>query len=191
MFGVIDSVLALSGGHNWSDGLGFIESAVWNATGDQLTINLSTSGSLPTVAVGDTIFPDGVTITDLNKWANPCVSPIVITCSFGPVGIEEETNLDFPNVFYLSQNHPNPFHSKTTIQYSIRGNRKEKKGDPIQVHLAVYDITGRLVETLVDEKKDSGVYQVVWDGKDQSSGIYFYRLQVGEFISTKKMILLR
>jgi hypothetical protein len=91
---VIDSVLALSEGHIWSDGLGFIESAVWNATGDQLTINLSTSGGLPTVEVGDTIYPDGVTITDLNKWGNPCVSPVVITCSFGPVGIEEGKDND-------------------------------------------------------------------------------------------------
>jgi hypothetical protein len=195
MLGVIDSVLALSGGHNWSDGLGFIESAVWNATGDQLTINLSTGGGLPTVAVGDTIFPDGVTITDLNKWPNPCTSPVVITCSFGPVGVEEESSeFGIRNAeFGLMQNHPNPFHKLTAISYTLPGFRGQGSGvgETIPVHLAVYGLTGRLVETLVEKHQEPGFYQVEWDGKNQSSGIYFYRLQSGDFTSTKKLILLR
>jgi flagellar hook assembly protein FlgD len=59
------------------------------------------------------------------------------------------------------------------------------------VELVIYDITGRLVEIIVDEKKEAGVYQVEWDGKDQPSGIYFYRLQSGDFTTTKKLILLK
>jgi len=68
------------------------------------------------------------------------------------------------------------------------------------VRLSIYDITGRLVETLVDKDQEPGFYQVEWDGKNQGSGIYFYRLQIsqtpldkggkGDFIETKKLVLL-
>ncbi|MCH7760413.1 T9SS type A sorting domain-containing protein, partial [candidate division TA06 bacterium] len=91
----------------------------------------------------------------------------------------------------LLQNQPNPFHSTTLIRY-ILPNSQEK----IPVRLAIYDISGRLVETLVDQDQESGVFTVIWEGKDQASGIYFYRLhsrfgQEGEFTATKKLILLR
>ena len=101
------------------------------------------------------------------------------------VGIEEESSRF--NVqgsrFELLQNAPNPFHGGTVIGYSL----------PVagSVTLEVYDITGRLVETLVNKRQERGSFQVQWDSKDNSSGIYFYRLHAGEFRDTKKMILVR
>ena len=109
------------------------------------------------------------------------------------VGVEEKTDFGLRIAeFGLKQNQPNPYHRSTVISYSI----------PLNGHviLKVFDLTGRLVEILVDEKQDKGVYQVQWDGqttqgggeaKDQTSGIYFYRLQTGDFTATKKLILLR
>jgi outer membrane protein assembly factor BamB len=93
--------------------------------------------------------------------------------------------------FQLLQNRPNPFFSPnkgTVIRYGLA-----KPGD---VSLKVYDITGRLVKTLVAGEKKAGMYSVPWDGKDSrgmkvSSGIYFYRLHSGDFTATKKLTLLR
>jgi len=88
----------------------------------------------------------------------------------------------------LFQNQPNPFHSQTTIHYQI----PEAGG----VFLKVYDSSGRLVSVLADEEKPAGSHTSWWHGKDSSghgvpSGVYFCRLQTGEFVSTRKMILVR
>ena len=125
-------------------------------------------------------------------------------CNPLPVGVEEESDFRFPILdFRLMQNAPNPFHSSTFIRYQIPQPPfiKGGEGDLQDVRLVIYDITGRLVETLVNESQESGVHRVLWDGKDQKSGIYFYRLQIsqspfnkgdkGDFIETKKMVLLR
>ena len=87
----------------------------------------------------------------------------------------------------LKGNYPNPFNPETTITYSIK--------DRCQVRLEVYNLKGQLVRTLVNTEKASGNYRVVFDAKDDkgsplSSGIYFYRLQAGKYISTRKMLLM-
>jgi hypothetical protein len=177
----INSVLSLSNGHTWLDISGNISDAAWNSAGDSLTITLSTNGGLPTVSVGDTITTDGITIQDI--WGNPAVSVITITCSFGEVGIGEQGVFELPTVYSLSHNQPNPFHHSTVIRYQIPSTN--------HVRLAIYDIAGRIVETLMDEHQEQGVYQVQLDSASLSSGIYFYRLQTDDYIDTKKLILLR
>ena len=92
---------------------------------------------------------------------------------------EEENRL--PVTFELQQSYPNPFNPSTTIRYAMPKSA--------QVSLKVYSVIGQLVATLVDEKKQPGFYQVQWNA-NVPSGIYFYRLQAGEFVQTKKMILL-
>ncbi len=97
--------------------------------------------------------------------------------------------------FGLHQSYPNPFINSTTVRYSIPGKAGEF-GIPLPVELKVYDITGKLVRTLVNEKKKPGSYVVPWDGSGSSrnkvsNGIYFYRLQVGKYIATKKALLLK
>ncbi|MCP4605554.1 MAG: T9SS type A sorting domain-containing protein, partial [Proteobacteria bacterium] len=76
----------------------------------------------------------------------------------------------------------------TTISFAL--------GNPEHVNLAVYDISGRLVRTLVDNKMDAGEQNVIWNGKDSNgqhvaSGVYFYKMIAGDFSSTDKMILLK
>jgi hypothetical protein len=117
-------------------------------------------------------------------------SAVVIDLS---VGIEEEdkSNLSNPTSLFL-QTRPNPFHSFTTITYSVPGSMEENSQ---RVNISVYDLRGRLVENLVDEGKAPGVYHLQWEGRIPESGvrsgIYFFRLKVGEFNTTKKLIILR
>jgi hypothetical protein len=145
--------------------------------------------------VGDIITPDGVTIHDI--WRNPCMTSVIITGSFNPVGIEEYEGFGMPKVFLLSQNYPNPFYNSTLIRYAIpipnpASNNQELPIRANHVSLNIYDISGRLVETLVDEVKKPGVYQLpVTSYQLPSNGVYFYRIKAGDFTSTKKLILLR
>ena len=95
-----------------------------------------------------------------------------------------------PKSYSLDQNVPNPFNPSTTIKYSI------PEGINVHVILNIYDIRGKLVNTLVDEIKESGVYSVFWDGKESkgryvASGVYFFRIEAGNFVQTRKMVLLK
>lgn len=94
---------------------------------------------------------------------------------------ENETNL--PIEYALKQNYPNPFNPTTTINYSI-----PKEG---LVTLKVYNILGEEVDILLNEIKQVGNYETNFDASSLSSGIYFYRLKAGDFIETKKMILMK
>ena len=94
-----------------------------------------------------------------------------------------EDQNDIPISFNLSQNYPNPFNPSTKINYSIA------LSSP--VILKIYDVLGNEVATLVNEEKPAGSYEVNFNASQLSSGIYFYKLQAGNFISTKKMILLK
>jgi serine protease len=96
-------------------------------------------------------------------------------------GVEPEEPI--PLVFQLFQNYPNPFNPSTTIQYNLaKGSR---------MNIVVYDLLGREVAILVDETKKAGSYQVTWNASSFASGIYFYRLQAGDYIETKKLLLLK
>lgn len=90
--------------------------------------------------------------------------------------------------FVLSRNYPNPFNAGTSINYSLQTN--------CQVEIVVYNVLGQRVNILVDEEKPAGDYTAYWDGTDRyrgrvASGIYFYRLQINDRVSSKKMILLK
>ncbi len=93
-----------------------------------------------------------------------------------------------PSDFALQQNYPNPFNPSTKIQFSIPSVGAEHV-QPVQ--LKVYDVLGREVATLVNENLNAGSYEATFDAKGLSSGTYFYRLQSGEFVQTKKLLLLR
>jgi hypothetical protein len=90
---------------------------------------------------------------------------------------------EFPKAFRLEQNYPNPFNPSTTIKYDL-----PKLSD---VRLSVYDVLGREVSVLVNEKRDAGVHEVTLDGSGLASGVYLYRLQAGDIVSTKKMLVLK
>jgi hypothetical protein len=93
------------------------------------------------------------------------------------------TSTNFPPSYSLIQNYPNPFNPVTLIKYSL-----PKASD---VKIAVYDILGREIVTLIDEQQQPGKYEVKWDASNVSSGIYFYQLKTRDYIATKKMILIK
>lgn len=94
-----------------------------------------------------------------------------------------EIEINTPTEYVLEQNYPNPFNPATTISYSIR-----EKG---LVNLKVFDILGNEVKVLLNGEQEAGFYKFEFDASNLASGIYFYTLQAGDFVSTKKMILLK
>ncbi|KXK55917.1 MAG: peptidase S8/S53 subtilisin kexin sedolisin [Chlorobi bacterium OLB5] len=96
---------------------------------------------------------------------------------------KDKSNINIPKIFKLSQNYPNPFNPITKINYSLPR--------AVKVNIQVYDILGRLVKTLVNENKDAGNYEVQFDGTGLASGVYFYRIEAGEFKDSKKMVLVK
>ncbi len=98
------------------------------------------------------------------------------------VSVEKVDGLT-PEVFELSQNYPNPFNPSTVIKFSL-----PQKSD---VTLKVFDVLGREVATLINEVKDAGAYEVNFDASQLASGIYIYQIKAGNFVSSKKMMLLK
>ncbi|MBK8982076.1 MAG: T9SS type A sorting domain-containing protein [Ignavibacteria bacterium] len=86
-----------------------------------------------------------------------------------------------PSRFELHQNYPNPFNPKTIINYEI--------GFTSNVKLEVYDISGRMIKQLVNQKQNPGKYNYTFDGSDLPSAVYFYKLTTEDFTETRKMIL--
>lgn len=114
---------------------------------------------------------------------NRKLSPEVVVTS---VGSEEQTEaLDIPDEYRLSQNYPNPFNPSTMINFSVPAEGR--------VALRVYDVTGGLVTTLLDEIKSAGNYEVEFDaGRARlSSGVYFYQMEAGKTRLTRKMVVLK
>jgi hypothetical protein len=98
-----------------------------------------------------------------------------------PTSISEKSNL--PTEFTLKQNYPNPFNPSTIIRYTVPQFSK--------VVIKIFDVLGNEIETLVNDEKPMGTYELTWYVKGLSSGVYFYRIQAGDFVETKKMILLK
>ena len=96
-------------------------------------------------------------------------------------GLEDDVVL--ADGYFLFDNYPNPFNPSTTIQYDLpeRGNIK----------LSIYNLMGEITAILIDEMQAEGFHKVKWNASDFASGIYFYRLQAGDFVQTRKMVLLK
>jgi hypothetical protein len=120
-----------------------------------------------------------------------CMNTDIIQCQ--PWRIGDNTNWELvevdrpeaavPTVTELHQNYPNPFNAETNISFSL--------AEAGNVTLKVYDITGRLVTTLVDGQMDAGEHVVSWDASSVSSGVYFYKLATADYSATKSMNLLK
>ena len=165
------------------------------------TLAINTSGYIFAGTYGEGVFrstDDGVNWTAVNTGLT---SDSVASIAINPNGIifaittdglfrsvqsttsVRELSADTPISFSLNQNYPNPFNPTTTIQFHISKSSF--------VNLKVYDFLGNEVVTLVNEEKSIGSYEVEYDATGLSSGIYFYKLQAGSFVETKKMILLK
>ncbi|MEN6444774.1 MAG: carboxypeptidase regulatory-like domain-containing protein [Candidatus Cloacimonas sp.] len=133
-------------------------------------VTASAAGYLPRTISGVIVLPNQ------NTTENFVLSPVANEDEYLPATVTE-----------LQGNFPNPFNPETTITYSIK--------DRCQVRLEVYNLKGQLVRTLVKAEKPNGNYKVVFNAKDDkgsplASGIYFYRLQAGKYVSTHKMLLM-
>lgn len=105
----------------------------------------------------------------------------------GPVTVSENPFI-IPDDFILSQNYPNPFNPTTKIKFGIPSSKDNK---PRHVELKIFDVTGKEVDQLLNEEMNPGSYEVEFNGKYLSSGIYFYQLKSGNFIKSYKMVLLK
>lgn len=184
----VDTPITYSGGMEWVNGKLWVNDRpsdlirVYDYDGvDQLT-QVKTMGR-----------PHGA------MWGLAYTGEEVLTAAFGgteslfwlktgiPTSVEDNDN-NIINAYELQQNYPNPFNPSTQIKFTI--NKTEK------VNLAVYDLLGEKVVTLVNDIKPAGNHTVEWRGKNRSginvtSGVYFYELKVGDFSAVKKMMLVR
>lgn len=158
--------------------------------GDNGTIILTTNGGEswftdPYFASPSTRQYRAVTITNNNYGTFSAISDSIFYVSTDPIVITgvEDTRTEVPGRFSLSQNYPNPFNPATTISFSIPSKSF--------VSLKVFDALGREISTLVSEELTAGKYAQQWNAAGLASGIYFYRLQAGTFVETKKLLLVR
>jgi beta-1,2-mannobiose phosphorylase / 1,2-beta-oligomannan phosphorylase len=98
-------------------------------------------------------------------------------------GAVDDRKGNIPGAFLLAQNYPNPFNPKTEIRYEVSGIS--------EVKITVYDLLGREVAVLVNERKQPGSYEVSFDASGLASGVYMYRMQAGNFVQSRRMLLLK
>lgn len=135
---------------------------------------VATSPIIPAFSIGDTVYVR-VQAGD-SFWSNWTASPGVITSVQG-------TGNPLPKSFKLYQAYPNPFNPTTTIMYDL-----PKKS---HVFIAIYDVLGRDVRTLVNEDKPAGSYRLTFDAAALPSGVYLYRLAAGRFTFVEKIVLIK
>ncbi len=144
----------------------------------------------PCIDTGIAFFEyEGQIVIDLDPEAYNGIAPDMGAFEFDSVHIENENMSPLPTEFSLKQNYPNPFNPSTTINYDLPR--------MANISLAVYDVSGRLVKTLLDhEYQNAGRRSIIWDGTDENdnpvnSGVYLYKLQTTNIVKTKRMILIK
>jgi photosystem II stability/assembly factor-like uncharacterized protein len=120
----------------------------------------------------------------------------IVRTTSGVTSVEGDKGKKIPNGFALEQNYPNPFNPKTDVRYQVGQTLGPAGGRPgvaavSEVKITVYDVLGREVAVLVNERKLPGRYEVTFDGSHLASGVYFYRMQAGNFVQTRKLTLLK
>ena len=120
-------------------------------------------------------------------WAGLSNGQIMKTVN-GGITSASQISSEVPLSYSLSQNYPNPFNNTSNLKFEIARHGGSSTG---HVKLVVYDVQGREVKTLVNERLQSGTYEVTFDGSALSSGVYFYKMTAGNFKETKKLLLLK
>ncbi|HEX7356940.1 MAG TPA: T9SS type A sorting domain-containing protein [Ignavibacteriaceae bacterium] len=125
-------------------------------------------------------FPNAVSNQFVISALNPVQNDLSIQFTLTDVVNEDQI---IPSEIRLYPNYPNPFNPSTKISYSINSNQF--------VSIIIYDVLGKEIETLVHEEKPTGIYEFDWNAENLTSGVYFYQLRAGNFVETRKMILLK
>jgi hypothetical protein len=115
---------------------------------------------------------------------------LVYSGPFSSIFYIKKNNTEIPTDYKLIQNFPNPFNPSTNIKFEIPPS-KSGQAKNNYVTLKIYDALGREIATLVNEQLKAGTYQVDWNGSSYASGVYYYRLTAGDFVETKKMLLVK
>jgi len=146
---------------------------------------------LMALACGDTIDSPCIDMGDLS------ITDGILNCFWGLGDIRSDmgvyggvdstaTDIEdeiLPMELDMLTNYPNPFNARTTIRYSL--------AEPSDAWIEIYDILGRRIKTIVESNKPAGEHRLTWNAEDHPSGVYFYRIQAGDYTETKKMVLLR
>lgn len=148
----------------------------WSSFNNGLMLNTYTVRAIDFKTTGDTTIYTGVAHPTLTSGQG------VFEYSWPPLGINDPIS-NIPSEFSLSQNYPNPFNPQTNIEFAIPVNSF--------VQLKVFNAVGKEIKELVSRQMDRGNYSINFDGTDLSSGVYFYKLNSGDFISVKKMLLIK
>jgi hypothetical protein len=163
--------------------LAISENNIFTGTWDGIFLSTDNGSSWNAVNNGLTdLYVRALAISGNNIFAGTAISGVWRRPISEMIAVEENKD-NLPTEFVLEQNYPNPFNPSTTFRYSIPNESK--------VIIKVYDILGKEIEALVSEEKPAGTYELTWNAKNLPSGIYFYRIQAGSFIDTKKMILVK
>ena len=153
---------------------------IWSIETNPILSPTVTADSILFDAPTDWFGTDTLTVTvsdgELSDSEELIVTVIEATSAVG-------TTSDLPETFHLSQNYPNPFNPTTTISYSLP--------KASHVNLTMYSMTGQSIQILIDEVKNAGYHTVQWDASVLGSGIYFYRIQAGDFTMVKKCTLMK
>jgi len=144
----------------------------WTAANTGLTNTIVSALALSSNGTGGTILFAGT--NNSGVWSRP-LSEMITSVNESPA--------DLPRHMSLNQNYPNPFNPITVISYEL----------PVMssVRLSIFDMLGREIAVLVNETKPAGSYQVQWNAEHATSGVYYSRMATGNFVSTKKLVLLR
>jgi hypothetical protein len=180
--------IGLASGTTYSlNGVSYGDATSITVVGQYGTVLRSTNGGASWTSQWSGITSDlyAVSFTDGNTGTAVGAQGRILRTNTGGVlvSVGSRINPDVPQRIYLSQNFPNPFNPRTTIVYRVESRES--------VELRVFDILGREVVTLVNEVQDAGLKSVQWDATGVASGVYFYRLRAGNFVDTKKLVVLR
>lgn len=148
----------------------------------------------------DLIFPDGSVLSTSRDYdrlgldglkASRGMAENLLHEAYEQLKLKPELPVKLPKVSFLAQNSPNPFNPSTTISYNVASAESL-----VPVRLDVFNIRGQLVRTLVSEVVEPGEYSFFWLGLDNhgqelTSGVYFYRLRAGDFVATRKMVIVK
>ena len=112
---------------------------------------------------------------------------MLITAHFEIISAVEENAMIIPEKFALRQNYPNPFNASTIIRYEMP--------EDCDVVLTIFNLQGQKVRTLIDGSRNAGIHTIAWSGFDEGgekvpTGVYFYRLDAGDFVRVRRMVLL-
>ena len=170
------------GGHAW--GYNFLEFGLELAPFQEYFLHKD--GRL-VLQPGDVIGICGMTETPIDNWGVDMTSRGELVIS-GSVGVAEEKSTGIIERYNLANNYPNPFNPSTTIDYTLPR--------PEHVRITIYDMLGRQVKTLIDANQQAGRFQTVWNGTDAgnipvAAGVYFYRMQAGDFVQVNKLLLVK